>query len=262
MSASFDGLATLARAASMQSSLLDVPQPSSSAGQYSRPVTPPKITFGKQQKESATLLSRSLRPDLAPLRLSPSSSLPVAMPDFPSMPSMKVISSLAGSGCTCGVRCACPGCVEHDAENGSGKRNNCGEGCGACIDHSIEVALPDVTPSQAKESTRFLDRFFARAAALPPPPAHRRMSSHSLDLMNTDVYVSPSKPPGSQPFTFGVISLPKLECCGGRCACPPGECTCRATCAGCLDGAHDRKQAESTQTLDDTMPAPRKPPGD
>jgi len=173
-------------------------------------------------------------PDLAPIRLSPTSPFPPSIPDFPSMPSMSEISLLAGSGCTCGVLCACPGCDEHNAVTDTGKR--CGDGCGACIDPSIEVALPHPTPSQAKESTSFLDRFFAQAAALPPPPAHRKMNSYDLDPKNTRIF---SQSSGSQALNFGVVNLPKLEC-DGRCDRSPGEG--REDCAGsCSDVLDDRE---------------------
>ncbi|KAF8807629.1 hypothetical protein BYT27DRAFT_7233127 [Phlegmacium glaucopus] len=275
ISVPFDGLATLARAAAMQCTPPEAGyQPSLSASDsdlyHSRPATP-NITSRKRQKQIPDILVCTPGPDLAPIRFSPSSSFPPAIPDFPSMPSMSQISSFAGSGCTCGVLCACPGCVEHtDPENDTSKRKDCGEGCGVCIDHSIEAALPDLNQCQGKESISFLDRFFARAAALPPPPAHRMMNSYHQDPMNRHIYASTSKSPGLRPFAFGVTNLPKLECCGGGCICPTGQCTCRDTCAGsCKDVAHDQRQAENAQIdehtsmpmLDNTMPVPTEPRG-
>jgi len=257
-----DGLVTLTRAAAMEhsspaadsgpfSSTID------SGSHHSRPVTPANITLRKRQKQSTSILSRTPGPDLAPLLFSASSSSPPSIPDFPSMPSMSEISSLAGSGCTCGVRCACPGCVEH-IKSGDDTGKRCGEGCGACIDHTIE-ALPDLMPSQAKESTSILDRFFAKAAVLPPPPTRRKMNSYYLDPMNT--YISP-QPSGSQPFTFGGVNLPKLKCCGDPCVCPAGQCTCGDNCVGSCSVTHDRNPAEGTRmpTLDNTA-IPRKHQG-
>ena len=171
-------------------------------------------------------------PDLAPIRLSPSSPFPPSIPDFPSMPSMSEISLLAGSGCTCGVLCACPGCDEHNSVADTGKR--CGDGCGACIDPSIEVALPHAT--QAKEGTNFLDRFFAQAAALPPPPAHRKMNTYDLDPMNTRIFSHSSS---SQPLDFGVVNLPKLKC-DGRCDRSLGEC--RENCTGSSSDVFDDRK--------------------
>ena len=256
-----DGLATLARAAAMQCSQPEAdPQlPSSTSDPdlyHSRPATPNSASH-KRQKQNANIMACMPGPDLAPIRFSPSLCLPPAVPDFPSMPSMSEISSLAGSGCTCGVQCACPGCVEHTAsENYAGKRRDCGEGCGACIDPSIGVALPNLTPNQAKESTSFLDRFFARAAALPPPPpARRKMTSYNLDPMNTGIYASTSNPPGPQLFTFGAINLPKLG------TCPTGQCTSRVTCVGSCLEAESVEIDKRTPSLDDSMPIPMKPPG-
>ena len=226
------GLATLARAAVVRNSSPDADsRPSSSAIDpglhHSRPATPANIAFRKRQKQRMNILACTPGPDLPPIRLSPSSPFPPSIPDFPSMPSMSEISLLAGSGCTCGVLCKCPGCPEHTTVADTGKR--CGDGCGACIDPSIEVALSHPTPSQAKESTGFLDRFFAQAAALPPPPSHRKMND--LDSMNTRIF-SQSSSSSSQPLNFGVVNLPKLEC-DGRCDCSPGEC--RENCAGSSD---------------------------
>lgn len=252
----FDGLATLARAAAMQSPSPEVdPRLSSCASDFGiyhlQPATP-NSTHHKRRKNSANIPTHTPGPDLAPIRFSPSSSFPSAVPDFPSMPSMSEISSLAGSGCSCGVLCACPGCIEHaNPENDAGARRDCGEGCGSCIDHSIEA----LTPFQAKESTHFLDCFFARAAALPPPPpAHRKMGSYHLDPMNADIYASASNS-GSQPFTFtfGGINLPRLSTSKQD----PAEVTV----------AHDRNQAQSAQidrhtpSLDDSMPALMEPRG-
>ncbi len=55
-------------------------------------------------------------------------------------------------------------------------RTDCADGCGTCVDPSIGSALPDLRGDGSGSSVTFLDRFFARAAALPPPPVHRKMS--------------------------------------------------------------------------------------
>ena len=159
------------------------------------------------------------------------------------MPPMSELASLAGSGCTCGVKCGCPGCVEHRAPleeeeaveevESVRARTDCADGCGTCVDPSIGSALPDLRGDGSGTSVTFLDRFFARAAALPPPPVQRKMS---FDPMDTTVY---SPMVGGQPFGFGTVNLPKLECCGGQCNCPDGQCTCRTSCAGCCaDSTH------------------------
>ncbi|KAF8167870.1 hypothetical protein B0H34DRAFT_35202 [Crassisporium funariophilum] len=206
----------------------------------SRPGSP-NHTSHKRQKQDVTPAARAPGPDLAPILFSPSSTISTPMPDFAFMaPSMSEISSLAGSGCTCGVQCACPGCVEHRSnEPTSHERKDCADGCGICIDHSI-MALPVGNQSQASSSTSFLDRFFARAAALPPPPTHRT-----------------SRPPGPQTFSFGVVNLPKLECCGGQCNCPAGQCTCRASCGGCCTEPIDARRNNQNEQPNGPAASPR-----
>jgi len=106
------------------------------------------------------------------------------------------------------------------------------------------MALPDLNNASSQGSTSFLDRFFARAAALPPPPLHRMMSSYHIDPMDTSLY----SPVGAQGSPFGGVNLPKLECCGGQCNCPSDQCTCRTSCAGCcVDKNQSRQTAEMEQ---------------
>jgi hypothetical protein len=203
-------------------------------------------TSNKRHTRNFSPVDHAPGPDLAPLLyLSSSSAVPTPMPEFASMPPMSEIRSLAGSGCTCGVKCACPGCMEHQAPTPTNhERRDCGHGCGACIDASIGMALPDLS-NASQGSTSFLDRFFARAAALPPPPHHRKMTSYHLDPMDTTLY----SPVGGQSSVFGSVSLPKLECCGGQCNCPSGQCTCRTSCAGCC-----ADKTQSTQTGEEMEP--------
>lgn len=145
------------------------------------------------------------------------------------MPPLSTIASLAGSGCTCGVQCACPGCLEHrGAEHASKDRKDCANGCGTCVDHSIGIALPNSEPG-----TNYLDKFFARAAALPAPPANRKMGvGMDLDPMNVTVYPDAARDAGERGVAFGLVNLPKLECCSGRCECPNGTCGCGKFCSG------------------------------
>ncbi|KDR85229.1 hypothetical protein GALMADRAFT_233958 [Galerina marginata CBS 339.88] len=231
---SADALSTLALAAAMQCCS---PLPSDSTPSFDisrtgkqtnhlrlRPMTP-DYSSNKRPKHHARH-SPTPGPDLAPIIHSlSSSSQSSAMPEFPSMPSMSEITSLAGSGCTCGVQCSCPGCVEHRGQmHANGDHKDCAEGCGTCVDPTIEHRdLPNLPGSsiQTPSGSSFLDRFFARAAALPPPP-------------------------GSKSFTFGLVNLPKLECCGGQCNCPAGHCTCRASCGGCCTDAHKRQRYINT----------------
>lgn len=205
--------------------------------------TPMAVNKHQRHEKQSFDRPRSQKIHLPPLlyaESSSSSSLPSipAVPNFDFMPPIEQITSLAGSGCTCGVRCACPGCVEHRGTDHADheERRNCADGCGTCVDPSLEFSLPLSTRAEsssfgpyshpessngAKES--FLDRFFARAAALPPPPEYRKRSA-ILDPMDTTLYLNKVGPP---------VTLPKLECCGGRCICPEGQCSCRSSCVGC-----------------------------
>lgn len=243
-SRSTDALSTLARAAATMSSCCGGPSSTDPGpSRYQRTLTaskeiprsrspdgPPNHASHERHKKHPSYQVSTPGPDLAPILYIPSSPLAsTSIPNFPSMPPMSEFTSLAGSGCTCGVKCACPGCAEHQGISAtSDGRRNCADGCGTCIDPSLGMALP--SPKSSQTSTSILDRFFATAAALPPPPTHRKTSSYHLDPMNTTVY-SPSM--GQQIFPFGSVTLPKLECCGGQCNCPDGRCHCRASCVGC-----------------------------
>lgn len=213
-----------------------------SGKQPARPRSPKR---SRQEKRSCvTAHSHNLRlPPLLYADPSSSSTLqdisPPTMPDFGFMPPIKQIASLAGSGCTCGVQCACPSCAEHNGNGyGLSQKKNCADGCGTCIDPNLQFSLPSNTgagssmfPSLSHESSSdllgnkesFLDRFLACAAALPPPPEYRKTLVH-LDPMDTTIYSN----------KFGPrINLPRLDCCGGRCTCPGDLCSCTPSCAGC-----------------------------
>ncbi|EDR15088.1 uncharacterized protein LACBIDRAFT_300881 [Laccaria bicolor S238N-H82] len=230
-----ESLTTLARVAAMHdSALLETPSSNSMKKHphklkrlHSRPGTPPLATR-KRSSEIRHILHYSKGPDLPPILSVPSSSqLPVSIPEFASMPPMSEITSLAGSGCTCGLQCACPGCPEHrGSDNVAKDRRNCADGCGTCIDYAGTTIKDKNLPN-----SDFLDRFFARAAALPPPPAHRRYGSRTLDPTDVTIYRA------SESLLSGSGSLPKLECCGGQCLCPSGRCSCGTSCDGsCLAG--------------------------
>jgi len=216
------GLAALAQAAVM--ACCDPPQepsepfsPRTVLGKNaSLPRDPSPVSSKRPRREYS--LSPTPGPDLAPIRLSSpadSSFFTPQVPDFGLMPPMSQITSLAGSGCTCGVECACPGCVVHRGpEHTSSRHKDCGEGCGTCVDRSTEMSLS----SPGTMSHSILDQFFARAAALPLPPTHGTQG----------------RGPNRQEI---AVSLPKLECCGDVCGCSGGQCTCRVSngcCAGVL----------------------------
>jgi hypothetical protein len=253
--AACSGLLTLASAAaaleccSKSSSNSTQTSPTASVKRQARPrsLKSSRSTSSKRprQEEHSCVSAHSHNLQLPPLLyISSSASTPqdlslATMPDFDFMPPIDQIASLAGSGCTCGVQCACPSCAEHN-QNGytDTEKRNCADGCGTCIDPSLQFSLPSnavagssTFPSLSHSSTSnhlgdkesFLDRFFACAAALPPPPECRKTLVH-LDPMNTTVYSNKFGPP---------INLPKLDCCGGRCTCPGDRCPCTSSCLGC-----------------------------
>jgi hypothetical protein len=168
-------------------------------------------------------------------------------PEFPTIPPLSTVASLAGTGCTCGFDCTCPGCVEHRGpERTSTAHAGCPE-CGTCVDNQYNLELPPSTAYGAASvsvasdpAMSFIDTFFARVAAtIPPPPMSRASASAaSFDPMNITVY-----PPSlffgegsrldEQGPAFGLVQLPKLECCSGKCGCPGDTCDCGQECDGC-----------------------------
>lgn len=169
-----------------------------------------------------------LPPLTYPSSIDIASSFTPPMPNFGMMPPIEHITSLALSGCTCGVGCACPGCAEHMSSSSSSDDCNsdsstCGHGCGNCIDPTLAFSLPTSTGIINPKET-LLDRFFACAASLPPPPSHRRSTS-TIQLNPVDTTMYPNK--------VGVNLLPKLESSAGRCSCPDGQCSCDKLECGC-----------------------------
>ena len=153
---------------------------------------------------------------------------------FPIMPPMSTIKSLAGTGCTCGVQCKCPGCIEHRTpQHASKDRADCRDGCGTCVDHSAGIELP--TLASGSETNSIMDRFFARAAALPQPPPNRKIGLY-LDPMNLSLYSAPTasanRPGDPERLAFGFVNLPKLKCCSGQSTCSRDHCSARNTAVG------------------------------
>ncbi|KAK7688164.1 hypothetical protein QCA50_008534 [Cerrena zonata] len=148
---------------------------------------------------------------ITPISPSPIPASPTAVPEFPTMPPLSSIAALAGSGCSCGFRCTCPGCVEHRGpEYASKDHADCPDGCGTCVDYEGGVELPTVhshhcTAGPSRLSSRvstgrasigssgasFVDSFFARAdsISLPPAPLQRKRRG-TLDPTDTTVYPS------------------------------------------------------------------------
>ncbi|KAJ7771944.1 hypothetical protein DFH07DRAFT_211970, partial [Mycena maculata] len=237
------GLASLARAAALccadphSSPAAPEKDTSSSKRQTSRPASP---NHHKRSKHINITTERSPGPDLPPILFNEAGPSP-SVPTFATMPPMSTITSLAGSGCTCGLECACPGCVEHrGSEHAAKDRRNCRDGCGTCVDAHADLVLPGFestsTSSASQVPASIIDQFLARAAALPAPPNNRKMGfGVGIDPMNIMVY-PPAALESQQGAPFGLVSLPKLECCGGQCACPSGSCNCRQSCNGrCIE---------------------------
>ena len=222
--------------------------------QSSRPSTPNSVN--KRHKHSPVnyqpkdfISDLSLPPIL---QSSPSSSASSRQaPDFPTIPPISIMTSLAGSGCTCGLYCACPGCVEHRGEEHASKhRADCADGCGTCVDWQAGIGLPATTQLTGGQSKSIVNQFFERAATLPlPPRRHRhRHGGVKINPMNVQVYpvdlFSPNPTGNSNPTAkvsfdieereaaFGLVKVPKLECCGGRCGCPDDGCGCGKSCDG------------------------------
>ncbi|KAI0706186.1 hypothetical protein BC835DRAFT_1312932 [Cytidiella melzeri] len=192
-------------------------------------------------------------PSLPPILRVPPTSAPlpaVPLPEFPTIPSLGVIASLAGTGCTCGLDCTCPGCIQHRGpEHAEPSSEDCPD-CSSCVDHRLTMELPQSTTFGANvvelPTPSFVDAFFARAAALPPPPV-QRASTINLDPTNITVYPTSlfdgeANKLDERGPSFGLVRLPKLECCAGRCGCPGDSCGCGTNCGGCCGG---EKELES-----------------
>ncbi|KAG6334229.1 hypothetical protein ID866_4859 [Astraeus odoratus] len=101
---------------------------------------------------------------------------PSRVPDIPIMPPLEAIKSIAGSGCTCGLRCACPGCAEHRvAPYATRTLRDCKDGCGDCVDYSAGIALPGMGPLQSGDG--LIDAFFGREAPLLRSPTSTSRSA-------------------------------------------------------------------------------------
>ena len=161
-----------------------------------------------------------------------------------SIPSIKSVVLLAGTGCSCGFECACPGCIEHrvpsstETQNGPSLRS-CSDDCAHCIDRLGGIALPE--PDSASHRPSIIETFLDRIPSLPPPPKNR---SANIDPTNITVFpaglfsVDLGGPgDGGQQekarSAWGLVNIPRLECCGGACGCPEGRCRCGNSCAGC-----------------------------
>ncbi|KAI6010171.1 copper fist DNA binding domain-containing protein [Pisolithus marmoratus] len=126
-------------------------------------------------KPSPSRITTSQNFDLPPILSSSSESLS-QVPDFSFMPPLEAIKSIAGSGCTCGLYCACPGCAEHrNPQEATTELRDCKDGCGDCVDHSA-IALPGLSP------VRMFDAFFDHSSALPELPGSNTIDTSEADM--------------------------------------------------------------------------------
>lgn len=222
-----DPLTTLANAAITSSKASSSKSLSSTRP---RSVTPPQPSQ-KRRKRQQRVSRQDI--DLPPIMAEHSETVP----EFETIPSFGAVRALAGSGCTCGLECTCPGCVEHRGiENASLDSRECADGeCTTCIDHNAGIELPTLSSSsRTVEPVNgvLVSQFLARAAALPLPASGRKVGVE-IDPGNILVY-----PPDvfngtdDKGIAFGFVKVPKLECCGGRCGCEAGNCSCGSLCDG------------------------------
>jgi len=253
------GLAALAHAAALQYQA-DQANPFLDPG----PTSPQPKSDGKRSCCQQNQPSRSPPPtiELPPIHTAQTflGSPNARIPEFASIPPLSAITSIAGSGCTCGFDCACPGCVEHRGEqHASRDHKDCKDGCGYCIDPSEGVELPAGLDGQAfaggsvarvsPAGKSMIDQFLARAAALPSPPASRKMSMN-MDPMNVMVYPSSAFAGNDDRHgaAYGLVRVPRLECCSGNCGCPEGRCGCREECGGCCSSGHAHGSPSTSMT--------------
>ncbi|KAF9072670.1 copper fist DNA binding domain-containing protein [Rhodocollybia butyracea] len=236
-SQSSTGLATLAQAAALCCST----EATTSRKSFRSPSSV-QLPSQKRAKHVHHNHNNTPGPELPPFLFDTSSPSPSANAvDFGFMPPINEIASLAGTGCTCGVECSCPGCVEHrGTEHADPEREDCVDGpCGTCVDNHQGIGLPNssISLDSGHTSSRMIDQFFARAAALPAPPTNRKMGMGiQLDPSNIMIYPTVAIETKERGVPFGLISIPKLECCGGNCKCPTGDCSCGKSCHGsCLE---------------------------
>lgn len=180
-------------------------------------------------------------PDTVPARLElPPILGPIlsaSVPDFPTIPPPSTIKPTTRSGCTCSFSCTCPGCVEHRTLRHVEKHHkDCSEGCGHCVDRTSGIELPDQDTS-GHDGT-LVDNFFTRAAALPNPPSNRRteLDPGDITVYPYDLFSGSSTEADERGVAFGLVKVPKLECCRGQCGCPAGGCQCGQSCGGGCDG--------------------------
>lgn len=224
------GLDVLVCAAEMQASASSWPPKDiyAQAGSLKRSYTSPSGSVNVSRKRpKITQVPSTQGPDLPPI-IPPYSAISSEPQDFESMPPMSTITSqLSGSVST---RYNLPWSYADSLEyrRRDPTLSECRDACRTCSEHRL--GAPGVCDSRSIGNV--LGRFFACAAALPAPPPNRRTE---LDPMDVTVYPDVARDVGGDMgLRFGLVNLPKLQCCGGRCQCA-GACNCGKDCNGsCL----------------------------
>jgi len=186
-----EGLDTLARAAALFSSTVTPHSPVP----YPRQIELASFPGANDYASPTPAPSPSPVPTSAPVLDLPPLLFPEVSRPTTAVPPFSTFSTLAGSGCTCGLTCQCPDCHTH-AKSGTG-----GD-CMNCVDPSLRV-IDRSSNWDFHIKSPALEKFFAVAQRVPPPP------------------VAGGKP----------VELPKL-CCAGSCGCA-GACGCGGDCSGC-----------------------------
>lgn len=126
------------------------------------------------------------------------------------------------------------------------EHKDCAEGCNHCVDHSTGVELP--TLGQGASGNSMIDQFFARAASLPIPPVNHKVGVEfdptDITIYPVDLFTQSTEEYEVRGAAFGLVTVPKLECCGGQCGCPSDSCGCGQSCNGCPNGQHVHSRSE------------------
>ncbi|KAF9780539.1 hypothetical protein BJ322DRAFT_1083595, partial [Thelephora terrestris] len=187
-------------------------------------------------------------PDLPRLLLDPEHTFssrrdapPLTTPT--SIPSIKSVVLLAGTGCSCGFECACPGCVEHRVPSSSTETQespnlrSCSDDCPHCVDRLGGVALPE--PDSLSQRPSIIESFLNRMPSLPQKNRSAHIDPTNVTVFPAGLFSVDLGGPGNGEqqekarSAWGLVDIPRLEYCGGACGCPDGRCGCGNSCAGC-----------------------------
>lgn len=161
--------------------------------------------------------------------------------------------------------------MEHrGSEHASREHRDCKDGCGTCVDNMSGIGmglpaqnsffgssstLPSGSQSGSSSATSLYSQFLSLASKLPLPPSNRSMGRGGrLDPMNVMVYPSAAMTE-ERGVPFGLVRVPRMECCGGRCGCAGGACSCGKGCDGACEG-HDQNRKEKEKERDEVALAP------